>query len=642
MHLNMSKFKKLSEDKKSATFLHPDGHKITVAKHVLSPDMKSQLSNMPVHMVDGGQVPSNDELRAEAKSIPPGLGKAEEYQLAQNSNQVQSFPDARPSNEPVQQEQMGPQAPSQEQLYNESVDKKLFSLRQQNYSHASENDLQKQAQDSALSEMYGKKKQEDRNKEISESRKIEAQTNEMEHYNHDLEYIKSQNEKRQAIGLGPLPLPVPPVQASGIQMADSSMDSGGPSYQPITGEAPKSPEMIPQQAPPANDYGYGDYAKNIQGGIDQQSAGMQNQANALGALGKEKEALLQQDIQAKQQIQQDYQQNWEANNQEVQAALSDYKAGHIDPSHYMSSMGTAGKISTAIGLILGGMGGGMLRQGNPALEFLNKQIENDVRSQIQNLDKKNNLVGAYMKQFNNIQDATNMARAVQSNIVADQLEQAAAKSSNPIAQAQAQMAIGQLKQSSAQALHQISMSQSMMKMMGSASGSGGSIGQSIQAARILNPAMAKSMEERYIPGIEALASVPIPQEARSKIIAMNDLAEKTAELEQFAKQYGGSLDPKIIARGKTLAALTQNAFRVASSSGVYKESDAKFIGSFLDENPAAFFGNWRTIPKYREVARTNMNELNRLKGSYGLPTQFVPSSAKTYEGNANAVASKKR
>lgn len=53
MNLNMSKFKKLAEDKKSATFQHPDGHQITVAKHVLSPGMRGELEKMPLHLAEG-------------------------------------------------------------------------------------------------------------------------------------------------------------------------------------------------------------------------------------------------------------------------------------------------------------------------------------------------------------------------------------------------------------------------------------------------------------------------------------------------------------------------------------------------------------------------------------------------------------
>lgn len=47
MSLNLSKFKKVSEDEKSAKLKHPDGHIIIVALHALSPKMKEDLKKLP-------------------------------------------------------------------------------------------------------------------------------------------------------------------------------------------------------------------------------------------------------------------------------------------------------------------------------------------------------------------------------------------------------------------------------------------------------------------------------------------------------------------------------------------------------------------------------------------------------------------
>lgn len=51
--------KKISGDKNSSTFLHPSGHKITIAHNGVSPAQRMQLVSMPIHKADGGEVESN-------------------------------------------------------------------------------------------------------------------------------------------------------------------------------------------------------------------------------------------------------------------------------------------------------------------------------------------------------------------------------------------------------------------------------------------------------------------------------------------------------------------------------------------------------------------------------------------------------
>lgn len=63
--LPLSDMKKVSEDKKSATFRHKDGHEIKIAIGSLSPDMRKQLASLPVHAAEGDDVV--------APSAPPYL-----------------------------------------------------------------------------------------------------------------------------------------------------------------------------------------------------------------------------------------------------------------------------------------------------------------------------------------------------------------------------------------------------------------------------------------------------------------------------------------------------------------------------------------------------------------------------------------
>lgn len=89
LSLNLSKVKKIAGDHKSTTFMHPDGHKITVAHAPLSALQIKQMQKMPIHkMAYGGaepidpnqpenQVqPGQDSSAAAFDSAPPAADRA--------------------------------------------------------------------------------------------------------------------------------------------------------------------------------------------------------------------------------------------------------------------------------------------------------------------------------------------------------------------------------------------------------------------------------------------------------------------------------------------------------------------------------------------------------------------------------------
>lgn len=143
------------------------------------------------------------------------------------------------------------------------------------------------------------------------------------------------------------------------------------------------------------------------------------------------------------------QKHWDQKSQELDsersALLSDYKNGHIDPNHYWADKSTGGKVATAIGLILGGIGGGLTHQENPALKFLNSQIDRDVEGQRENLGKNKTLLEANMHQYGNLRDATSATRIMMGDLYKAKIEEAAAKAATPQAKAAAMQALGQLQ-----------------------------------------------------------------------------------------------------------------------------------------------------------------------------------------------------
>lgn len=77
------------------------------------------------------------------------------------------------------------------------------------------------------------------------------------------------------------------------------------------------------------------------------------------------------------------------------------KEGGIDSRRVFKNMDTPKKISTAIGLILGGIGGALTGQENPALKMLNKQIDNDIEDQKADKSEKFNLFKMHLASLGN-------------------------------------------------------------------------------------------------------------------------------------------------------------------------------------------------------------------------------------------------
>lgn len=110
LSLNLSKVKKIGGDGKSTTFMHPDGHRITVAHAPLSALQIKQMEKMPIaKMADGG-----DPVNTEVESVDPNIP---ENQASENisDQRLQEDPQREPaaqqniqSQPVVQQEGPGP------------------------------------------------------------------------------------------------------------------------------------------------------------------------------------------------------------------------------------------------------------------------------------------------------------------------------------------------------------------------------------------------------------------------------------------------------------------------------------------------------------------------------------------------------
>jgi len=133
--------------------------------------------------------------------------------------------------------------------------------------------------------------------------------------------------------------------------------------------------------------------------------------------------------------------------QHINATTQDIHDGYINPKQYVENMGAPKKIATAIGLILGGISAGRSGGQNPAMAFLENQINRDIDSQKANMNKKSTLLGAYQQQYKDDVTGEAVARATSANVYADQINKAALQTGDLQARQRALMASSEFKRS---------------------------------------------------------------------------------------------------------------------------------------------------------------------------------------------------
>lgn len=323
MKMEMSSFKKVHEDDKSATLQHPSGHKVVIAKKGLSGKLQKDLSSIPMHMADGGEVDDdrsvfdvmNKPEPSAGTDISPAVPQGQKY-VSLGDYDVPSV-DATPRGMPRNIEQDS--APTLEPPAQAAVSPEVKAP------------------------IMG-----------ADPSDMKASLNEM---------IQGKNQEAQAAA----------------KIADAT--------------------------------------QKIQGSRITELQELNNRSN--GYLS-------------------DY-------NKEYQHFQSDLQNNHINPQRYIQNMTGGQKIMSAIGMILGGIGGALTHQENPAMKFLNQSIENDVNSQKEDMNNKRTLFSANMQNFGHQLNALEMTKANLAQIVDAQLQQSAAQQGSALAMARAKQAGAQLK-----------------------------------------------------------------------------------------------------------------------------------------------------------------------------------------------------
>lgn len=208
-----------------------------------------------------------------------------------------------------------------------------------------------------------------------------------------------------------------------------------PSPAPVQAPAPQPPVQVappvrraPAMAQPAmSGNGIQQEAQKTLGGIglEQNAIKMQQEIDAQKA--QQAIPAMEANLIANQKI---AQQNEDARDRVNAAAdrLRLYQEQHPqDQDQYFKKMGAGEKISSAIGLLLGGFHSGFTHGNDPAMDFLNNQITRNIEQQKANFANEKSVYGAFHEAFQDNAVATTLATANAKERLANQINLVAAK-----------------------------------------------------------------------------------------------------------------------------------------------------------------------------------------------------------------------
>jgi len=428
-----------------------------------------------------------------------------------------------------------------------------------------------------------------------------------------------QNQVRAQAGLPLLPVPNTP-QGPQIPGSEESPPPGTDNPQDPSGQ--KAITAAATQTDPTDPYAM------LQSGYKQQLAGIQGKSSAEQQQAKANADILATAQQAKATALSNYQDQYADLEQERQHHISDIREGYIDPNRYWTGdkdgNGSHSKLAAGIGMILAGFN--PTNKPNAAIEFLKYNMDKNMQAQVANLGAKESMLSANLRQFGNIKDATAMTQLMQSDMIQNSLQQAAATAATPMAKAAALTAAGQLKQQDAPMFQEFAMRRAMMNMANNGTGDTNSIEHMMGYMRAINPKAAEEMESRYVPGV-GIGSVPVPEQGRQQIISSKNVNDLMNASLQFSAQHKGSLDPHVLAQANTIQQQLIGSIKNAQHDGVYKESEADFLLKQIGGNPASFLAGISSVPKIQELQNIKQMEYKNLLNTYGIKGKALPQTS---------------
>ncbi len=596
MKLDLSKFKKVKDSQSEAVLQHPDGHHIRIAKKVLSPEMQKDLGKLKMHFDVGGAVPG--EGMDAPVSVAPVVAEA-----------AQPVPEAAPE---------------------QGFDLHKFWMKKANDTIADP--------EASLDDKINARKSIDEISSMGERAAVAAKQSELEKQKNEYNKVQEYNQLAQKQGGQTIPAPMAPA---GMPKPEVPADPNAAKLEALRvammGNTQPSAQAPSMQTPDFSS-GYDMFKQGLQGQVGPNGA-IQQESNAQQQLNNEQAKNYDMAIDQTNDINSKIQDNLVQMQKHTEEFDRDMKEQHIDPLRWWHEKSAPAKIMTGIGMLIGGMGNALLKQ--DPMAFVNKLIDNDIQAQKENVGHTKSIYDANLNQYKNANTAAEMTRINMNQMVQNMIAKTAAKSGNPIVQAKANQMINTLKMDASSKMNEIAMRQAMLGgMNGMGSGSDEQIARQTQMLRMMgNKDMADDLEARHVPGI-GMAQVKVTPEVRMKLVNGKVLDEAIADLQSFIKQNGTAVNKlgatpealRLKRSAETKARRVQDLYRQANNQGVFKESEKDFVEKSINSNPLKFFSDIAVLPGLENTRQQNLQQLNELRGSVGLPVSYKPSSAKAFTG----------
>lgn len=324
------------------------------------------------------------------------------------------------------------------------------------------------------------------------------------------------------------------------------------------------------------------------GGQEKQAQGLRQEAAAQSVLGAKEAEIQQTALENQQEVAAGFEEKQKLIMDEFNAVKDDIKAGHIDPTRYLGNMSTPGKVMTAIGLLLGGLGGGSSDR-NPAMDILNKDIEADIDAQKAEMNKKVSLLSAIDKQFGNLQASTNIARAMMQDQVISQLKKAEAESKDPIAKARATQAIGMLEAQQQAALAPTAKLLQIQELQKAVEADPANGMKYLDRINMIDPKAGYDLRQRYVPGSGFASTRQGALDVKTLKTTVDSAKDGLKRLLEINKIPGKSLSPSLRAEAGTIAQTLIGALRVPlTGPGALNQSEHKMLTEVVS-NPTSVF-----------------------------------------------------
>ncbi len=585
--------KKIAGDSKSSTFAHPSGHKMVIAHDAVSALQRKQLESLPIHhLADGGPVtPTAPKSSSDTHQAPGGWGEP---------------------NSP------GERLTKWVQGLAGGHAKGGMINRMADGGSVKKDDVPEPNKQNAAAMQKGATSGGPSAGEAWSNLKSGLGLADGGNVGEDIPYdklIPQEAAENAPYGTSPIPEAKGPMVASNGPVTPDQVAQmpGGPGVtqpdEPAAGSnSPESPPPTVQSdgsLMPAS----GNFAEAYQQG--QTAISEQQKINETKA--KADADVQSQDLLNRQSLNQGVQQNLKDFSAHQQQFLNDYAADHIDPKHYVENMGAVNKIATGIGLFLGGFSTAFTHGSNPAMDFLNKQIDRDIEAQQSRMDKEKTVLGANQQLFNDKMLASNQTRVNMNDIYDHKIQLAATKLGTPQAKAMADQAHAQFAIQNNGLLQQNAIRSAVMQHM--QNGGGGLSATDLAAAG-------------YIPQQDAIKEQQSIDSQKKALSSAGEIFRKY-DKEQTA---GNLINPQSYARANDLnAQLTNLIMESDASKRLTPESAALEVKPF-----------WVNTTDDETTRNDKLAGIGNLIRQHAAPTpymsRYAPKSLPQYDQSVQSVS----